>query len=138
MKDALAALRQGGLKMAVVTSKLHETAWRGLTAFGLERYVEFLIGADDCPAHKPEPGGLLLAAQRLHVPVKHCAYVGDSPYDIQAALSAKMLAVGAAWGMFGEQRLKSAGAQIILSEPEQLPIALGVVSLVDVKQSSSE
>ncbi|MDR2109012.1 MAG: HAD-IA family hydrolase [Coriobacteriales bacterium] len=126
--EALTTLRAAGLRLAVVTSKRHALAWRGLKVFGLERFQEFLIGADDCPEHKPRPGALLLAAERMKLAPADCVYVGDSPYDMQAANSAQMLAVGALWGMFTEQRLIEAGAKLCAARPAELPEMLGVVS----------
>ena len=52
----LERLKEAGLPLAVVTSKRHEVAMRGLDLFGLTGYFDFLIGSDDWPEHKPHPG----------------------------------------------------------------------------------
>lgn len=45
------------------------------------------------PHHKPHPHGLLLAMQRLNLQPEQCVYVGDQPFDIEAATRAKMLGI---------------------------------------------
>jgi pyrophosphatase PpaX len=109
--EALATLKEQGLRLAIVTSKRNALAKRGLEIFGFDRSFELLIGSDDTEVHKPDPAPLLLAAERLEVPAPYCAYVGDSPYDMQAARAARMVAIAALWGMFTDTRLLDAGAE---------------------------
>ncbi len=120
-EKSLAELQEQGLRLAVVTSKRHEPAMRGLEKMGLENYVEFVVGADDSAEHKPKPGPLLLAASRMGLSTHDCAYVGDSPYDMQASRSAEMFAIGALWGMFEKETLLDAGAEVLLSHISELP-----------------
>jgi pyrophosphatase PpaX len=122
--EALDQLQALGTRMAVVTSKPNALAKRGLACFELEHYFEFVVGLDDTDKHKPQPEPLLLAASRLDVAADRCIYVGDSPYDMQAARAAKMTAVAATWGMFARQRLTEAGAQYQLNTISELPTLL--------------
>jgi pyrophosphatase PpaX len=126
-REALAALRKEGRMLAVVTSKRNEPALRGLTRFGLEGYFEFIIGSDDTTRHKPDPEPLLLAAQRLGLSADRCVYVGDSPYDMQAARAAGTLAIGALWGMFSREQLAEAGAQYEAPTISALPALLQTI-----------
>jgi pyrophosphatase PpaX len=105
-EDALAELRDAGLKLGVVTSKSREPARRSLAAFGLDRFMDVLVTSDDTEIHKPDPTPLLLAAQQAGVPAGRCAYVGDSPHDMTAALGAGMVPVAALWGPFPERVLE--------------------------------
>ena len=59
-----------------------------------------LVGSDDWPEHKPAAGPILRGCELLGVAPEHCAYVGDSPFDIQAGNAAGCLSVAALWGMF--------------------------------------
>ncbi|MDR1422852.1 MAG: HAD-IA family hydrolase [Coriobacteriales bacterium] len=127
---ALASLSREGLRLAIVTSKRNSLAERGLKVFGFERYFELLIGADDTDVHKPNPAPLLLAADRLGIAATRCVYVGDSPYDMQAAVAAQMPAVAALWGMFTRQRLLDAGAEYLAPSMAELPAVLSVVGVV--------
>jgi pyrophosphatase PpaX len=119
--EVLATLRAEGRRLAVVTSKRREPAIRGLDAFGLAEYFEFVIGSDDTEKHKPGPEPLLVAATRLSVPIEDCAYIGDSPYDMRAAQAASATAIAALWGMFDRVSLQEAGAQYEITTIRDLP-----------------
>ena len=121
---ALARLVEQGFRLAVVTSKRHGSALHGLECTGIDGYFEFLIGADDVAEHKPKPGPLLEAAKRMELPVSECTYMGDSPYDMAAARSAEMYAIGALWGIFSETELVEAGAELLLADISELPDTL--------------
>ena len=107
----LATLKERGYRLAVVTSKRSDAALRGLRFFDLEGFFELVLGPDMTQRHKPDPEPLLVAAERMGLSSEQCAYIGDSPYDMQAARGAGMLAVAALWGMFTRERLQEAGAQ---------------------------
>jgi pyrophosphatase PpaX len=121
VREALDELLGDGYRLAVVTSKRHELAVRGLTCFGLERCFEFLLGSDDTQQHKPDPGPIFEAAARLEVDTGVCVYVGDSPYDMRAARAAGAVAVAALWGMFSHERLQAAGAEYEAATIGELP-----------------
>jgi len=125
VRETLLELRERGLPLAVITSKMHEFAMMGLRSFDLEDFFEFLIGPDDCPIHKPEPEPLLLAAERLGLDPKNCVYIGDSPYDMQAAVAAGMRALGVEWGgMFDPECLWEAGAELLIPAFSEIPRTL--------------
>jgi pyrophosphatase PpaX len=123
-REMLDELRAEGRRLAVVTSKRNGPAVRGLAHFDLEGYFEFVIGSEDTATHKPEPEPLLLGAERLGLLPSDCVYVGDSPFDMQAAKAAGIVAVGALWGMFTRAQLLEAGAQYEAAAPCELPATI--------------
>ena len=120
-EQVLNLLLAKGLRLGVVTSKRHGPAIHGLKQMGLDGYFEFVLGADNTKEHKPKPGPLLDGAKLMGLSPFDCAYIGDSPYDMQAAVSANMYAVGALWGMFEKQALVDTGADVIISDIRELP-----------------
>jgi pyrophosphatase PpaX len=120
-REALEELARQGWRLAVVTSKRNVLAERGLDCFNLRPSFELLIGSDDTARHKPDPAPLLYAAKRLGLPIESCVYVGDSPYDMQAARAAGAVAVAALWGMFPRETLIQAGAQYEAASISNLP-----------------
>jgi HAD superfamily hydrolase (TIGR01549 family) len=52
------------------------------------------LGADDVPAAKPKPDGLLQICEFMNILPSQCIYVGDSPSDGQAAMNCGMPSVG--------------------------------------------
>jgi pyrophosphatase PpaX len=119
--EALQILAQAGYRLAVVTSKLGERALHGLEIFGLSGFFEFVQGSDKTTLHKPNPEPLLVAAGALRLEPVECAYVGDSPYDMQAARAADMCAIAALWGIFSQEKLHEAGAQHEVRTISELP-----------------
>ena len=86
--ETLSALKQRGIKMAVVTSKKRPAAIRDLGCYDLVEYFDTIIACDDCAENKPLPGPSLMALKRLGFNGADCLAVGDSPYDLQSARAA--------------------------------------------------
>jgi len=103
---ALTVLAGRGVRMGVVTSKSRAVALRGLERFALEGFFETLVAYEDTDIHKPRPEPLLEAARRMGVDIGACAYVGDSPHDMTAAVAAGAISVAALWGPFPQRVLE--------------------------------
>jgi len=87
------------------------------------RFAE-VVGADEvAPMFKPNPDGLLLACDRLGVPARKAAYVGDGPLDGETAKRAGALAVAAGWG---HQLEDASSFELVVDTPAALPAALGL------------
>ncbi len=95
--ELVRTLRAGGLRLAVVTSKLRETARRGLALCKLDGMFEALIAKEDTRRHKPDCEPLLFALALLEADAAETAYVGDSPLDVEAADAAGVRAIAALW-----------------------------------------
>jgi pyrophosphatase PpaX len=119
--ETLEEVARHGLPMGVVTSKGAEGAHRGLELFGLGRFFEVVVTADDTALHKPDPYPLRFAAAALGVPLEYCVYIGDSPHDMQAAVSGDAIAVAALWGAFGADDVLAPGPAFALREMRELP-----------------
>lgn len=119
--EALAALKSAGFTLGVVTSKRVGLATKSLKAHGLYDVFACVNGAEDSTAHKPDPEPLLAAAKKLGVSPDRCVYVGDSPYDLQAAHAADMPCVGVTWGkFFGREILLKQMPSVLIASPEEL------------------
>lgn len=118
--DAVVGLDAAGCRMGIVTSKVGFMAERALVHTGLASYMRCIIASDSTTKHKPEPEPLLMALERLDSTPGDAIYVGDSPYDMQAARAAGVHALGVAWGAFAAQTLFDAGAEVVLRQPAEL------------------
>ncbi|HVB11090.1 MAG TPA: HAD-IA family hydrolase [Bacillota bacterium] len=118
---ALAALRSAGIARAVVTSKMHATAERGLRVCGLDHLVEAVVGLDDVAVVKPDPAPLLRALDELGCTPAEAAMVGDTPADMGAAVAAGCWAIAVGWSTFSGERLREAGALHVLGSFAELP-----------------
>lgn len=123
--EALAELHERGLRMGVVTSKMHALAMRGIEICGLADYIECLVAPDDFPAHKPDPGPVAYGCELLGLQPSECLYVGDSPFDIQAGNGAGCATVAVTWGMFAPELLAEHSPSHTIDTPAELPALLG-------------
>lgn len=83
-------LDENGIPFAVVTNNHSRNALRAAKRFGLS--LPFCFGRDS-GFHKPHPGMLLLAAEKLGAAPEECVVIGDSLIDMQSAIAARMTAV---------------------------------------------
>jgi len=110
VEEALARLRSAGIKVAVVTSKRRLSVEMALEIFpGLRNVVDRFVTLEDTTEHKPHPEPLSRGLELLGgIPKERAAYVGDSPFDVEAAKSAHLTSVAVSWGAFSEGTLQAA------------------------------
>lgn len=126
VEEMLQHLTQAGFPMGVVTSKRRRQAEPDLAHFGLDKYFELLLCADDYPYHKPDPRPLLHAMANLGelcalvLTAADCAYIGDSPYDILASKAAGMKTLAVSWGLFSETQLFAERPDIMVHHPREI------------------
>ena len=90
-------LRHGGLRLGVVTSKMRESARRGLTLCNLDGWFEVVIAKEDTARHKPDSEPVLYALAAMDADAEEASYVGDSPLDVEAADGAGVRSIAALW-----------------------------------------
>ena len=96
--DLLANLKEEGRRLGVVTAKRRATLALAFEVLPELGQFDVTIAAEDTKRHKPHPQPLLTALERLDEEPAHAAYVGDSPFDVQAAKAAGMGAIAVTWG----------------------------------------
>jgi pyrophosphatase PpaX len=122
MLDVLPRLRSEGRRLGVVTAKRHRTVDLAFARFPwLGDQFDVVIGHEDTERHKPDPEPVLVALHRLGAKPADSAYVGDSPFDIQAAKRAGAFAVAVSWGgIHPDERLLSEEPDAFVHSPEEL------------------
>jgi pyrophosphatase PpaX len=123
MDDVLVALKEQGRKLGIVSAKRRRTVELAFANVEVGHLFDVVVGGDEHEKQKPEPDLLLLALERLGATPTEAAYVGDSPFDMQAAHAAGMHAIGVTWGRIHE-RDALADADEIVDTPEELLAAL--------------
>lgn len=81
---AIAALREQGLTLGIVSTKYRFRIEAVLQREGLRDGFEVILGGEDVQRHKPDPEGLLCAMARLGRTPAETLYVGDSVVDAEA------------------------------------------------------
>ena len=79
-----------------------------------------VVTRDQVKYAKPNPDLFLAAADRLGVEITSSVVVGDSVWDVLAAVRARALAVGLLSGGYGEEELERAGAYRVYQDPADL------------------
>ncbi len=122
----LPRLKAEGRRLGIVTAKRHRTVGLALDRFpALRDDFEVVIAHEDTDRHKPDPDPVALAIERLGGVPSDAAYVGDSPFDIQAAKAAGAYAVAVGWGgIHPDERLLAEDPDAFVRTPEEL---LGVL-----------
>lgn len=103
--EILAALKNCGLKLGIVTSKGRPVTERTVAHTGLDRLMDVIVTAHDVEKHKPEPEPLLSALSILGTQAGRSVFVGDSKYDIITGQRAGARAIGVTWGLGGKEEL---------------------------------
>lgn len=119
--DLLEELTAAGTPWAIATSSRREQVEASVQALELSGQPRIVDGSHVEQA-KPAPDLLLLAARELDIAADRCWYVGDSTWDMRAAVAADMIAVGV-----------MAGAAVDASALAEAGAGWVVASLVDVR-----
>ena len=87
-EDALARLRDGGLRLAALTNSTAEAANQQLGNSGLSGYFEQILSADEVSRLKPAPEPYRMAADRLGTSMDGIRLVAAHAWDVAGALRA--------------------------------------------------
>ena len=117
MHETLAGLATRGVRMAVVTSKLHSGAREELTGAGLMDYFGMLIGSDDVVNHKPHAEPLQKAMAAIDAIASQTLMVGDTPADVLGAKAAGVWGGAALWDTQDEPGLRALEPDHLLHHP---------------------
>lgn len=124
--ETLVWLRARGVRLAVVTSKLRESAERGLAACGIERsWFEAFVTASDAVPHKPDPAPVALALARIRQPASRAVFVGDSVWDLRSGRAAGVATAAALWGPFDRELLAAEQPDHLLERVEEVRDLVG-------------
>jgi HAD superfamily hydrolase (TIGR01509 family) len=106
--EFVARLLDAGFLVAVATSAARSEAKSLLRIAGVDDLVHAATTADDADSSKPAPDILFAALEMLRVEPAHAVLVGDTPYDVEAALRAGMPAIGLESGGWEARELRGA------------------------------
>jgi phosphoglycolate phosphatase len=119
--DELAAR---GVTMGVATGKTMRGLVHVLEQHGLSHHFTTLQTADLHPS-KPHPAMIEAAMRETGAAPGETMMVGDTSFDIEMAISARVLPVGVSWGNHPAVELKAVGAAHVLDRFDQLIDLLG-------------
>ncbi|CAA6603538.1 Phosphoglycolate phosphatase [Rhodospirillaceae bacterium LM-1] len=121
--ETLSALKEKGLKLAVVTNKPQEATERVLAGLELGGLFDAVVGAGRTKALKPDPAPLLFALEKLGVGKEQAVMVGDNANDVDAAKALNIPVVAVTYG-YARTAPESLGADLLIESMSDLPTAL--------------
>jgi pyrophosphatase PpaX len=122
--ELLDRLRAEGVAIGVATSKSRDTVQRAFDLIPIEPLIDAVVTVNDTERHKPHADPVLRALELLDRPAAGACYVGDSPYDLQAAAAAGVDGIAVTWGVFDESALAAENPAAIARTPSDLEAIL--------------
>lgn len=124
--ETVKQLKELGIKLAVVTNKLHDAAVRGLEVTRLAPYFDVVVGFDDVNHGKPHAEPIIKALEHLDSKPETAIMVGDSQYDIEAGKRAGTYTAGVAWSLKGKEFILKLQPDYVVEHMSDLINIVGV------------
>lgn len=117
--ELISALRDMGLKTAVISNKVQE-----MTLVVVQKLFgdcfEVVCGKQEGFPTKPDPALTLKVMGQLGVTPEECVLIGDSGMDAAAAVNAGCIGIGVLWGFRTRDELLKNGAKYIAEKPQDI------------------
>lgn len=126
VKETLYILKKHGIKMGVVSAKVHEGVRQGLKVTGIASYFDTVIGVDDVKNAKPHPEPVLKGMSDLNASTDSSLMVGDNYHDIEAGKNAGIQTAAVAWSLKGVEYLQKFEPTYIIHHMHDLLEIVGV------------
>jgi HAD superfamily hydrolase (TIGR01549 family) len=126
--EILERLREMGFRMGIISNIGDKALRAALDQLDLTGRVGVVISRNDVRRLKPDPEGLIKAAENLKIDSTQCLFIGDSRKDVKAAREAGM---SAGYIMGGEDSPKAIAeypADIEIESLDQLPPLLSRIT----------
>lgn len=119
--DMLAALREKGKAMAIVSNK-GDFAVKELARLYFQDYIPVAIGEKESEGirKKPAPDTVFEALRQLGRKPEEAVYVGDSEVDLKTAKNAGLSCVACSWGFRERSFLEELGPEWLIDDPAGL------------------
>lgn len=124
--DAITALRDAGVRVALTTGFSRGTQDKLLSALGWAELADLTLAPSDAGRGRPYPDMVLTAALRLRVDaVDRIAVLGDTTSDIATGLAAgASIVAGTLTGAHSAAQLREAGATHVIDSVADFPALL--------------
>lgn len=120
IETMLAAIRERGLSMAVLSNKPHAFTKLFINKYFPGDHFSCVYGQREGFAKKPDPAVALEIAKKMTVSPEKMFFVGDTPIDIRTGKASGMVTVGVAWGFRSISELEKENPNIIINNPMEL------------------
>jgi HAD superfamily hydrolase (TIGR01509 family) len=120
----LEELTKHHLPWAIATSGRMGTAATNLRSLGVDPQSATVVTRDEVRYAKPDPDLFVEAARRLGTTTRGSYVIGDSIWDMYAALRCGALGIAFLSGGYGKDELERAGAMRVFDDPADMLLHL--------------
>lgn len=125
MAETLRALRQEGYRLIVATCKPEVFAVKIVERFEIAQYFDYVAGATLDGTRTEKADVIRYALENCAVvDVSRAIMIGDRKHDILGARAVGLKSVGVLYGYGTREELNAAGADAIISAPDQISAAI--------------
>jgi HAD superfamily hydrolase (TIGR01549 family) len=117
VEKTLIKLTEMGVSIGIVTSKTKEEFECDFIPFGINKYFNLIICADDTEKHKPNPEPILKFIELSGADKSKAIYIGDTKYDMECAFGA---GIDFALALWGAKSSTGINANYILESPKEI------------------
>ena len=117
-RDLVKRMKDDGLAMIVATSASGNEVTSLLEAAGVADLMQEKTSSSDAAESKPDPDIVQAAVRKSGIEPDELIMLGDTPYDVQAAIGANVRLVGLLCGVWTMEELS--GAVAIYEDPQDL------------------
>ena len=122
--EGLHSLYERGITLSILSLKSSDHIRTPLERKGIDRYIDSVIGPDDISAHKPDPAGIFLIAEKKGLSLEDILYVGDSVTDLKTAQNAGVDFAAVCTGAISAEKFAEMGAGMIYPSFAEMCVAL--------------
>lgn len=117
----LERLSHAGFRLMLATSKPEHFSRQIMAHFALEKYFDFICGADET-RDRLEKQDVIRQILRIYPELNrdNTVMVGDRKYDVQGAAVCGLDCIGVTYGFGGREELETAGAKYIVDSVDEL------------------
>ena len=118
--EQLGILKSRGYRLLVATSKPERTAKRVLSLFDLDKYFDFIGGAESGSERYTKTAVLKYVLESTGANTESAILVGDRMYDKEGAGAVGIDSLGVLWGHGSREEIESAGFTHIIKVVDDL------------------
>ena len=118
VRELLERLTEGGMTLIAASSSGQDTLAALLELADVSDLLSEQTSSSDADASKPHPDILTAALNKLSLPASQALFLGDTPYDLQAAAPLGLGVVAFRCGGWDDPDLE--GARAIYDDPQDL------------------
>lgn len=118
--EMLRAMNEKGISISVLSNKPDEFTKIVVNHYFKDIKFDIVLGATAKLPRKPDPAAVYYIVNKIKIPLEDIAFVGDTSTDIQTGKNSGIFSIGVSWGFRKIEELNSAGADLLIHNPDEL------------------